>query len=425
MRGWVTVEDMTESQHMLEGLSNTPRIKPAEEGDKRPVSVSARLGRLQFHNSGKFRVLQVSDIQDGAHGIAVRDEAHIADILAVFSQPVVRGLPSCGDCHPVLYVPFYTSQDFPSRSIEQFLTPLIERSVPFAVTYGNHDAQCGLTNAQLDEIYRSFPGCLNPAPCDAAGASEMQEPGEGLLPKQTVVPFAPGTFVLPVLGLEGATNVLALALLDSGGYAHGGGFAAPDGEALAFLKAVPHRLGVRMMLFQHMPVPQFYDLLKPAKANAPYAMQGYRAHAGCYYVLDGERTQVGGYLGEGISCPDESEEFGLLHDALIGISAGHDHRNGFVGELDGTMLLATPTCGFDTYGPAPDHRATRLIEFDIRHPHEPRTQLLTFGELVGKPSSKKAYTYAINAKPPQDGEGDDLLRKPSLVSRLLGLFGRK
>ncbi len=440
MRGWVTVEDMTESQHMLEGLSNTPRIKPAEEGDKRPVSVSARLGRLQFHNSGKFRVLQVSDIQDGAKVskdtialIAVSLDTVRPD-LVVFTGNQIAGYDSAF-AETFVKRPWNvleaereaverTKQQV-RGAIEQFLTPLIERSVPFAVTYGNHDAQCGLTNAQLDEIYRSFPGCLNPAPCDAAGASEIQDPVEGLLPKQTVVPFAPGTFVLPVLGLEGATNVLALALLDSGGYAHGGGFAAPDGEALAFLKAVPHRLGVRMMLFQHMPVPQFYDLLKPAKANAPYAMQGYRAHAGCYYVLDGERTQVGGYLGEGISCPDESEEFDLLHDALIGISAGHDHRNGFVGELDGTMLLATPTCGFDTYGPAPDHRATRLIEFDIRHPHEPRTQLLTFGELVGKPSSKKAYTYAINAKPPQDGEGDDLLRKPSLVSRLLGLFGRK
>ena len=33
--------------------------------DERPVSISARLGRLQFHRSGKFRVLQLADIQDG------------------------------------------------------------------------------------------------------------------------------------------------------------------------------------------------------------------------------------------------------------------------------------------------------------------------------------------------------------------------
>lgn len=64
------------------------------------------------------------------------------------------------------------------------------------------------------------------------------------------------------------------------------------------------------------------------------------------------------------------------------------------------MLIATPTCGFNTYGPAPAKRATRLIEFDIRHPYEPRTQLLEFGELVGKPSSKRAYTYAVNQTAP-------------------------
>ena len=85
-------------------------------------------------------------------------------------------------------------------------------------------------------------------------------------------------------------------------------------------------------------------------------------------------------------------------------------------------LSLRQTCGFNTYGPAPAKRATRLIEFDIRHPYEPRTQLLEFGELVGKPSSKRAYTYAVNQTAPGEGEGDDLLRKPSLWSQLSGLF---
>ena len=31
----------------------------------RPLSVSARLGRLQFHYSGKFRLLQLADVQEG------------------------------------------------------------------------------------------------------------------------------------------------------------------------------------------------------------------------------------------------------------------------------------------------------------------------------------------------------------------------
>ena len=120
--------------------------------------------------------------------------------------------------------------------------------------------------------------------------------------------------------------------------------------------------------------------------------------------------------------PDTSDEFELLREGYFGVVAGHDHRNGFVGEHEGLLLIATPTCGFNTYGPAPAKRATRLIEFDIRHPYEPRTQLLEFGELVGKPSSKRAYTYAVNQTAPGEGEGDDLLRKPSLWSQLSGLF---
>lgn len=56
---------MTELQHAAKAASTRPRIQPAEEGDGRPLSVSARLGRLQFHQSGKFRVLQFTDIQDG------------------------------------------------------------------------------------------------------------------------------------------------------------------------------------------------------------------------------------------------------------------------------------------------------------------------------------------------------------------------
>ena len=46
---------MTELQNAAKAAATRPRIQPAEEGDDRPLSVSARLGRLQFHQSGKFR----------------------------------------------------------------------------------------------------------------------------------------------------------------------------------------------------------------------------------------------------------------------------------------------------------------------------------------------------------------------------------
>ena len=191
--------------------------------------------------------------------------------------------------------------------------------------------------------------------------------------------------------------MLGLVVLNSGDYAREGGYGRPSDAALRFVHDVPRWLGVRSLVFQHMPLPQFYDVLKAMPANADNAIQGYRKYDAQYYVLDDDRTLPGGYLGEGVSCPDEDcGEFAALRDTdgYIGVVVGHDHRNGFVGSLNGMMLVATPTCGFGSYGPAAANRAARLFEFDIRHPYSPRTQLLTFGELVGKPSSNKAYTYA-------------------------------
>lgn len=67
----------------------------------------------------------------------------------------------------------------------------------------------------------------------------------------------------------------------------------------------------------------------------------------------------------------------------------------------------------------PQKRAARLIEFDIRHPYEPRTQLLEYGELVGKPSSGKAYAYGMTSESKPESEGVDLLHRPTWWSKLL------
>ncbi|MBT1170543.1 metallophosphoesterase [Bifidobacterium sp. SO4] len=489
---------MTETQRAPEGMTK-PRIKPADAEDDRPVSISARLGRLQFHHSGKFRVLQIADIQDGpkiAKDTMALIEASLDATrpdLVIFSGNQIAGYDpafaatfrkrrwrvegegsAADDSEPARATALEDTRQLVRKAVWHSVEPLVKRGIPWAVTYGNHDFQCGLSDAELDAIYREFPGCVNPGASagtsdeyDGDGDMTMRESGDAaipaapanvLLPKQTIytcgpdgtvgviggpgtvddgapapaadgvvpnaVPCEPGTFALPVMDVDRTRDVLGLVLVNSGDYAHGGGFGTPSDAAMAFLRALPEHIGAKSMVFQHMPLPEYYQVLRPVSATAAFAMQGYREHANTYYVLDEDKTQLGGYLGEGISCPDHSGEFAVLRDSegYIGVVAGHDHRNGFVGETEGLLLIATPTCGFNTYGPAPAKRATRLIEFDIRHPYEPRTQLLEFGELVGKPSSKRAYTYAVNQQTPGEGEGDDLLRKPSLWSQLTGLF---
>lgn len=445
--------------------------------DRRPLSVSAWLGRLQFHNSGKFRVLQLADIQDGPKVskdtialISAALDAARPDIV-IFSGNQIAGYDTAfaGTFRKRHWTPAKPGHNdrlddtmtAVRGEIAAFVKPLVDRGIPFAVTYGNHDFQCGLSNAELDAIYREFPGCLNVVPHDdgmrgtddadgtaaydgmIGGTSDnVRAEGRGShhgtydmpspqaapisgLSDQRVYPCAPGTFALPVMDVDHTHAVLALVVADSGDYSPEGGYGKPSERTLDFLYSVPEALGAKSMVFQHMPIPQYYDLLTPVEQNAPGAIQGYRAYESQYYVLDESKTQPGSYLGEGISCPDyDSGEFRLLRDGgYFAIATGHDHRNGFVGESDGLMMVATPTCGFGSYGPAPEQRAARLFEFDIRHPHHPRTQLLEFGDLVGKPSSRKAYSYDI-ASVKADSEGMNLLHKKTWWSRIREWFRR-
>lgn len=128
------------------------------------------------------------------------------------------------------------------------------------------------------------------------------------MPSQRVFACEPGTFALPVSDVDHTTSVLGLVLLDSGDYARSGGYGSPSAEALRFLAEVPEMMAtqsqkqvvshetaksqeqaVPCMVFQHFPVQQYYQLLKPAATNAARAIEGYRNFAGKHYVLDEEK----------------------------------------------------------------------------------------------------------------------------------------
>lgn len=412
------------------------RAQLGEGQDRRPLSISARLGRLQFHHSGKFRVLQFADLQDGPKvskdAIALMRaalEAARPDIV-IFTGNQIAG-------YDPAYAATYRERRWRStnpsetdiertkalvrQQIGQFVQPLIDAGVPWAVTYGNHDFQCGLSNAELDSIYREFEGCVNGDASEIGDATFCQE-YSAALPDELIFACEPGTFGLPVLNEQGTRPVLGLVLLDSGDYARSGGYGTPSARGLKFLKIWPRIMGrsVQSVVFQHTAMPQYYELFRPVAANAAHAIEGYRMFAGQHYVLDETKVRPGGYLGEGVSCPDTDDgEFAILEDTkgYCAVVAGHDHRNAFDGSVQGIRLIETPTCGFEAYGPVPAKRAARLFEFDIRHPFNPRTQLLEFGELVGKPSSKKAYVYGMTAASKSESEGVDLLHKPSWLRR--------
>lgn len=411
------------------------------------VSVSSRLGQLQFHASGKFRVLQISDIQEAPK--VAKDTVRLIAAACDEARPdivIFTGNQIAG--YDTAYEKTFIKRTWLDRRIEpsaddkehtkqlvrdtvaQFLQPIIDRQIPFAVTFGNHDFQCGLKLDELTAIYAQFPGCVNPV-VDAMHAQEgyradmlAEGSAAALLPLQKIYDSGEaGTFALPVRDQYDHHNLIGLTVINSGDYAQEGGYAQPSSAAMRFLKRCVRDMETRAMIFQHMPVQKFYELLKLVPMTTANAIQGYRSFESYSYVLDDTRTLAGSYLGEGISCPDkDSGEFRFLQENnYFALAAGHDHRNAIAGVVDGILLTTVPTAGFSTYGPSPERRAVRLFEFDVRHPYEPRTQLLEFGEIVGKPSGSKAYALASTYMPNNTGEAINLLRKPKILAGVAAL----
>lgn len=436
--------------------SNLSNSYSASDSSKLPTSVSARLGKLQFHLSGKFRVLQFADVQDAPKiskdtikliesacdavrpDIVIFSGNQIAGYAKDFANTFVRrrwdesqdnrGADARGaDARKSHEKDLQNTRKKVLDHIKCMVKPLEDRSIPWALTYGNHDFQCGLSNAELDSLYQEFSGCLNRQQTDGefSSGSAMSLP-KSILPNQIIFPCKAGTFALPVMDVNQEKVVFSIVLVDSGDYEKRGGYGSPSSKALDFLADLPNFLPPRFCVFQHFPLPQYYDLLREVAkdcAAKEHAIEGYRRFAGKYYALDDNRVLPDGYLGEGVSCPDkDSGEYDILQKiGAFAFCAGHDHRNAFAGRCEdsGMLLMATATCGFASYGPVASKCGARLLEFDIRHPYEPRTQMLEFGDLVGKASSKKAYTYGLNADCSHDLPEVDLLQKPSLFARIL------
>ncbi|QUC66355.1 metallophosphoesterase [Aristaeella hokkaidonensis] len=46
------------------------------------------------------------------------------------------------------------------KAIDAAASPVVEREIPFALVFGNHDEECGISKEEQLKIYQSYPGCL-------------------------------------------------------------------------------------------------------------------------------------------------------------------------------------------------------------------------------------------------------------------------
>lgn len=281
---------------------------------------------LEFREDGTFQVLHITDLQEGVH--PKKDTLRLLNALLDTAKPdlvILTGDQLKG------YSPAFRllGKESVQNTLHILTEPMEKRCIPYAVTFGNHDVQCGISNEEQAAIYRSYPYCICPAEEQAAG-----------------------TFYLKIRNSSGA-EALRFYLIDSGNQTVHGQYAPPAPAVLDWLKEKLFQDQIPSMVFQHIPLPEYKK---------------------CRNVT----------LKERICSPEKNVgEFELLRDngKVMAVFCGHDHKNDFVGQVDGIDLGYTPSGGFACYGPGAE-RGGRLLTFHVDRPMHYETKVLRYCDIV-------------------------------------------
>ena len=326
--------------------------------------IAESAGTLSFSDNGEFRVLIVADPQD--------TESPQQAMVTLLNACLDEGRPDLvvflGD---MIHGNAIDGEENVRKAIDVIVSPVAERGIPFALVFGNHDDQCGVTKEEQLAIYQSYPGCL------AVEGEEM--PGCGnyyILIDNPVQPQSP----------------LVLWLVDSGTYAEPGrgtyGYVTEEQNEWMIRTAekISGRYGSpASYVFQHIPVPQVYDMLREVPFGTGGAVTCYGPNLWKWYVADPGYIWDG-ELGEGpCSSEYDSGEFDAFK--TMGVRAaffGHDHLNSYCGTLEGIDLIATPGLGFYLYGRGDEHGA-RLLTFHADKLPEWKSGMLYYRDVVQEP----------------------------------------
>lgn len=334
-----------------------------------PVSAAEEDSMLQFDENGEFRILVVADTQDTATPQEatlrlLNAELDAADAdLVVFTGDQVHG-------------PSVRTEAAMEKALDAILAPVAERGIPFAAVFGNHDDEGGVSKETQLAIYQRYPGCLMSAgPDDITGC---------------------GNYNLLVWSSDGSRPMCNLWFLDSGTYGEKGvsKYARIEQDQIDWYTstaaALKEQYGEMLpaYLFQHIIVPEIYDLLTEVPASEKKAegvVKGFSSHSGHYYKTGNGFTA--GHLGEAPCPPDiPSGEFAAMRDTgdVVAAFFGHDHKNDFVGTYEGIDLVNTAGTGFYIYGEREYHGA-RLVILHESAPAEYDTEMLYYKDLVSEP----------------------------------------
>jgi hypothetical protein len=186
--------------------------------------------------------------------------------------------------------------------------------------------------------------------------------------------FGVGNYNLVLKDSAGVKDVFNLWFLDSNAYdTENGGYDYVHDDQIAWYETTSAALAqangglpLPSVLFQHICVPEMYDLLVPSKLPGIYSVQGNGTYSDRFWKLDPGNSTIEGGLWEP-PCPSgtnngQFDSWKAMGDVRLAIF-GHDHSNNFSGEVDGIRLMFAGVAGLAAYGNGANHQAS-LITID-------------------------------------------------------------
>lgn len=305
------------------------------------ISANAVQGdELSFGDDGKFTVLQISDPQDDHYPaydmvnlIKISIEQTNPDLI-VYTGDIVEdsragdiGIDGESFREGVEVDSFEQTLSNVKVTCEAVFEEAEKRGIPFAVTQGNNDHKCGITNADWLEIYKTYENCL---------VADESNDADGRI-----------DFNLEIKGSDGKT-AFNIWLMDTAS-------SSVTEEQLEWYKSESAALKeanggtpVPSILFQHIPTNDMGFFFEECEMWD----EGSRLVDGKFYRLN--KDIANGYNASAFTIPDDtSVQFKAWKECgdVKGAYFGHWHTEGYTGTYDGIELGMTYGCEFAKTGP--------------------------------------------------------------------------
>lgn len=275
---------------------------------------------LQFNKNKKFKIVQFTDVHwvpgNPASEEAAQRMNEILDAekpdLVIYTGDVIYGKPA-------------------SEGLDRALQPTIERHIPFAVTWGNHDDEQDMTRKELSAYIQNKPGNLTGTVKGISGVTN---------------------FTLPLKSSDGKRDAAVLYVFDSNAYSplkNVKGYDWIKADQIEWYRKESESFTrnnngtpLPALAFFHIPFPEYNEAAQDENA----LLIGTRKEKACSPVINT------GLYATMLNAGDVMATF-----------VGHDHVNDYVVNWNNILLCYGRFTGGNTvYHDIPGGNGARIIE---------------------------------------------------------------